>query len=128
MTDQWQPHRDSSAQNNAAWRAAQQWRERVNQTRPSQSVSGLRLIGTWLLFGAMLIIGTLLGLFFLLIGWAMLPFLRHRMKKRAEAFRAQQAQYAGGNFTASERTSTGETSSPRHRQVLEGQYTTKPRH
>ena len=85
---------DNRQNDNAAWRAAQQWRERVQQTRPHQGTGGLRLLFTWLLFGVMLIIGTLLGLFFLVIGWAMLPLLRHRMKKRAEQVRASQAQYA----------------------------------
>ncbi|GAB2792950.1 hypothetical protein GCM10027040_18960 [Halomonas shantousis] len=124
MTDQWQRHRDGSPQGNAAWHAAQQWRERVHQTRPSQGMSGLRLIATWLLFGTMLIVGTLFGLFFLLIGWAMLPFLRHRMKKRAEAFRARQAQYAGGSFDEAGRARQGEPSS-HPTEVLEGHYTVK---
>ena len=103
---------------NAAWRAAQQWRERVQQTRPSQGAGGLRLLFTWLLFGVMLIVGTLLGLFFLIVGWAMLPFLRHRMKKRAEQFRASRAQYAGGSADPD----GGNHSAGRAQQVLDGEY------
>lgn len=109
---------DNRQNDNAAWRAAQQWRERVQQTRPNQGAGGLRLLFTWLLFGAMLIIGTLLGLFFLVIGWAMLPFLRHRMKKRAEQVRASQAQYAGGSADHD-----GDASAPgRSQRVLDGEY------
>ncbi|MEC8917887.1 MAG: hypothetical protein VX796_09750 [Pseudomonadota bacterium] len=104
---------------NAAWRAAQQWRERVQQTRPSQGAGGLRLLFTWLLFGVMLIVGTLLGLFFLVVGWAMLPFLRHRMKKRAEQFRASRAQYAGGS---ADPDGGSAHSAGRAQQVLDGEY------
>ncbi|MCE3026543.1 hypothetical protein [Salinicola sp. DM10] len=111
MTD----HRQQ--QQNAAWRAAQQWRERVDRTRPSQGASGLRMLFTWLIFGIVLFVGTLLGLFFLLVGWAMLPFLRHRMKKRAEQVRASRAQYAGGS--ADHADPGGE---PRSQRVLEGEY------
>ncbi|WP_110666581.1 hypothetical protein [Salinicola halophilus] len=99
---------------NAAWQAAERWRERVNQTRPHRQMSGLRLVFTWLLFGAVLILGTLLGLFFLVVGWAMLPFLRHRMKKRAEQMRASQASYAGGSADTHE--------APHSQRVLDGEY------
>ncbi|MBD3896731.1 hypothetical protein IEI94_12800 [Halomonas sp. ML-15] len=96
---------------NPAWQAAQQWRERTRQGRPS----GLRLFFTWLLFGTLMIVGTVIGLFFLLIGWAMLPFMRHRMKKRMERMRAEQAEDIGGG------------QGPRHhsQQVLEGDYVVK---
>ncbi|WP_139312448.1 hypothetical protein, partial [Chromohalobacter japonicus] len=83
--------------------------------------SGLKLLATWLLFGAMMIVGTLLGLFFLIIGWAMLPFLRHRMKKRAEAFRADHARPAGGN--GAQDASAQDTTHAS--QVLEGDYHVK---
>lgn len=109
---------DSRQHDNAAWRAAQQWRQRAQQTRPSQGTSGLRLVFTWLLFGAMLVIGTLLGLFFLVIGWAMLPFLRHRMKKRAEQVRASQARYAGGSADHA----TDSESAGHSQRVLDGEY------
>ncbi|WP_110649937.1 hypothetical protein [Salinicola peritrichatus] len=103
---------------NAAWRAAQQWRERVRQNRPHQGAGGLRLLLTWLLFGVMLVLGTLLGLFFLIIGWAMLPFLRHRMKKHAEQVRASQAQYAGGAADGTRNSASRE----RSQRVLDGEY------
>ncbi|PAU75208.1 hypothetical protein [Halomonas salipaludis] len=96
---------------NPAWQAAQQWRERARQGRPS----GLRLFFTWLLFGTLMIVGTVIGLFFLLIGWAMLPFLRHRMKKRMERMRAEQAQDIG----------SGQGNRHHHQQVLEGDYEIK---
>ncbi|NIC07963.1 hypothetical protein [Billgrantia bachuensis] len=86
---------------NAAWQAAQQWRARANQA-PRGPLGGLKLILTWLLFGLLLIVGTVLGLFFLLLGWAMLPFVRYRMKKRLEQIRAEQAKDAGGSHHYSE--------------------------
>lgn len=82
---------------NAAWQAAQQWRTRASQPHRGP-LSGLKLILTWLLFGVLLIVGTVLGLFFLLLGWAMLPIVRYRMKKRLEQLRAEQAKDAGGGY------------------------------
>lgn len=106
-------------QDNAAWQAARQWQARARQTRPSSPMSGPKLILTWLMFGAMMIVGTLLGLFFLLLGWLMLPLVRQRMKKRAEAFRARQAQDIGGGFHG--RAHRADTDIPQ-RSVLEGDY------
>ncbi|AMD01426.1 hypothetical protein [Halomonas chromatireducens] len=117
MTDPNDPRR------NAAWHAAQQWRARTRQT-PRGPLGGLKLILTWLLFGMLLIIGTVLGLFFLLIGWAMLPIMRYRMKKRLEQMRAEQASDVGTSFHYREthyRTGTG-GDSHREQQVLEGDY------
>ncbi len=113
----------TNRQQNAAWQAAQQWRERTRQARPSpsQGAGGLKLLATWLLFGAMMIVGTLLGLFFLIIGWAMLPFLRHRMKKRAEVFRADHARPAGGDGAQDAPAQDATHAS----QVLEGDYRVK---
>lgn len=108
---------DNRDNGNSAWRAAEQWRARVHQARPQQGAGGLRLVFTWLLFGAVLILGTLLGLFFLIVGWAMLPFMRHRMKKRAEQMRAEQAQYAGGSANHDSNTGPG-----RSQRVLDGEY------
>ncbi len=113
---------------NAAWLAAKQWRERARQARPSRGMSGPRLVLTWLLFGVMMIVGTLLGLVFLLIGWLMLPFLRHRMKKRMERMRAEQAHDLGGTAYRRE-TYTRETrareSRRGERDVLEGDFEVK---
>ncbi|QJQ94567.1 MULTISPECIES: hypothetical protein [Halomonadaceae] len=115
MTDS---RRDSN--NNAAWHVTQQWRERAQRSRPNGGMGGLRLVITWLMFGVLMIVGTLLGLVFLLIGWAMLPILRYRMKKRMERMRAQQAEdisgFRDGFDGASPRT-----------QVLEGDYEVKRR-
>ncbi|MCW4152560.1 hypothetical protein OM427_23880 [Halomonas sp. 18H] len=105
--------------NNAAWRAAQQWQQRARQAKPGGQVSGIKLLFTWLLFGVMMIVGTILGLFFLLIGWAMLPFLRRRMKKRMEQMRADQAQDVGGATYHEARS--GQERTQQH-QVLEGDY------
>jgi hypothetical protein len=116
MTDQ-----RNDRQYNAAWQAARQWQERARQARPSRTMSGPRLFLTWLMFGAMMIVGTLLGLFFLLVGWLMLPLVRHRMKKQVEAFRAQQAQdIGGGSYRRHERP----FDTPR--QMLEGDYEVRP--
>ncbi|MBB3139585.1 hypothetical protein [Halomonas organivorans] len=122
---------------NAAWLAAEQWRERARRARPTRGMSGPRMILTWLLFGAMMIVGTLIGLVFLLIGWLMLPFLRHRMKKRMERMRADQAQDVGGGTSYREthyqethyRQSRGrdERTGKRERDVLEGDYEVKDR-
>ncbi|MGR4070052.1 hypothetical protein [Billgrantia sp. C5P2] len=110
---------------NAAWQAAQQWRTRANQA-PRGPLGGLKLILTWLLFGLLLIVGTVLGLFFLLLGWAMLPIVRYRMKKRLEQIRAEQAKDAGSGYHYSE-TRYRETHhrgrpSPGEHELLEGDY------
>lgn len=110
---------------NAAWQAARQWQQRAKYARPSTSMSGPKLILTWLLFGVMMVIGTLLGLFFLLVGWLMLPFLRHRMKKRAETFRAQQARDVGGDFDSQAQGRTQSHNSAQRQTVLEGDYEIK---
>lgn len=115
---------------NAAWRAAQQWQQRARQTRPSGPLGGLKLLFTWLLFGAMMIVAMVLGLFFLLVGWAMMPFLRHRMKKRMEQMRADRAEDVGGSThyretvyrETSYRESRRDPGRPREQQVLEGDY------
>ncbi|MEQ6888405.1 hypothetical protein ABE957_06945 [Halomonas sp. CS7] len=121
--------------NNAAWRAAQQWQQRARQTRAGSPLGGLKLLLIWLLFGTMMIIAMVLGLFFLLVGWAMMPFLRHRMRKRMEQMRADQAEDVGGGVHYSEtvyrETGYRETRSRQSRrgdsrtheqQVLEGDY------
>ncbi|MCK2183930.1 hypothetical protein [Halomonas getboli] len=122
MTD-----RRQGQDHNAAWQAAQQWRERARQARPTQGMSGPRLVLTWLLFGAMMIVGTLLGLVFLLAGWLMLPFLRHRMKKRMEQMRAEQAQDVGGGARREAPSREREARQGRgaEHQVLEGDYEVK---
>lgn len=129
------PNSNRDPRQNAAWQAAQQWRERARQTRPSGLAGSLKLLLTWLLFGVMMIVAMVLGLFLLLIGWAMLPFLRHRMKKRMEQMRADQAQGVGGGVHYRE-THYRETRrngdayrerSYRDQQVLEGDYEVKPK-
>ena len=118
MTEQRNRHQD-----NAAWQAARHWQERARQARPAARMSGPKMVLTWLLFGAMMIVGTVLGLFFLLVGWLMLPLLRHRMKKRAEAFRAQHAHDIGGGFHSND---AQRRNGNLHRQdVLEGDYEVK---
>ncbi len=113
-------HRHTGAgQDNAAWQAARAWQERARHARPSASISGPRLFFTWLMFGVLMLVGTVLGLFFLLVGWLMLPLVRHRMKKQAEAFRASHAQNIGGGSGAAHQHSA---TRPGRQQVLEGDY------
>lgn len=105
-------------QRNAAWQAANQWRARATQTQPSGLLGSFKLLLTWLAFGALMIVGVVLGLFFLLIGWAMMPFVRHKMKKRMEQMRAEQAHDIGGGYKGSQPP-------PNHYDALEGSYEVK---
>lgn len=119
---------EQDRQRNAAWQAARQWKERAQRARPRQGMSGPRLVLTWLLFGVLMIVGTLLGLFFLLVGWAMLPFLRHRMKKRMAKMRAEQAEDIGGSYHYQEsryRASRSDGGRLEEHEVLEGEYREK---
>ncbi|WP_444679224.1 hypothetical protein [Halomonas sp. E19] len=106
---------------NAAWQAAQQWRARASQS-PRGPLGGLKLILTWLLFGVLLIVGTVLGLFFLLLGWAMLPIVRYRMKKRLEQLRAEQAREAGNGYYARETRYRETRYGNGEHELLEGDY------
>lgn len=107
-----------AGRDNAAWQAARSWQARARRARPSATMSGPRLLFTWLMFGVLMLVGSVLGLFFLLVGWLMLPVVRHRMKKRAEAFRARHARNIGGSGTP-DRDGAARTD---RRQVLEGDY------
>lgn len=111
---------DNDPRRNAAWQAAQQWRARAHQTSRGP-LGGLKLIVTWLLFGLLLIVGTVLGLFFLLLGWAMLPIVRYRMKKRLEQVRAEQAKDAGEGYHYRE-TYYRERRHRGEHELLEGDY------
>lgn len=108
-------------QRNAAWQAANQWRAKATQARPSGFLGSLKLLFTWLAFGILLIVGVVLGLFFLLIGWAMMPFLRHKMKKRMAQMRAEQAHDIGGGYAGARQPS-------HHHDALEGSYEVKDDH
>ncbi|MCH4564850.1 hypothetical protein MKP05_17270 [Halomonas sp. EGI 63088] len=113
---------------NAAWQAARQWRERARQTRTGGPLDGLKLLLTWLLFGVMMIVAMVLGLLFLLLGWAMLPILRYRLKKRMERMRAEQAEDVGTGFHYREtryREHRSDGGSYREQRVLEGDYEIK---
>lgn len=114
-------------QRNAAWQAANQWRARAAQTQPNGLAGSLKLLFTWLAFGALMIVGVVLGLFFLLIGWAMMPFVRHKMKKRMEQLRAQQAQDIGGGYSQQGHASPQASPHrrPDHQDALEGSYEVK---
>ncbi len=100
---------------NPAWQAARQWQARARQTRPQGLLGTLKLLLIWLLFGVMMVVALVLGLVFLLLGWALMPLLRYRLKKRMEQMRADQAEDVGGDY----REPQG-----RH-ETLEGHYEVK---
>lgn len=117
MTEHHETLHTRSRRHNAAWQAARDWQQRAHRARPSSATGGLRLVVTWLLFGALMVLGSLLGLFLLVAGWLMMPLIRHRLKKQAAAYRAGHARDIGGN-TDSRQDAEGGGS---HR-VLEGDY------
>lgn len=97
---------------NAAWRMAEQMKARA-QAGSARKPGGLKLLGAWMVFGLLLMVGSVLALFFVLLGWAMMPLVRHRMKKQARRH---------GH------TWQGETASrTAHHQVLEGEYEIHPK-
>ena len=113
---------------NPAWQAARQWQARARQARPQGLLGTLKLLLIWLLFGAIMIVAMVLGLFFLLLGWALMPLLRYRLKKRMEKMRADQAEDIGSGFHYREtryRETRGADGSYREQQVLEGDYVVK---
>ncbi|MGJ7460552.1 hypothetical protein ACR80S_05445 [Halomonas sp. MA07-2] len=135
MNDSRGPQRDPrrDPQDNPAWRAAQAWQQRARQTQGSGLLGGLKMLLAWLLFGAMMIVALVLGLFFLLLGWALMPLLRYRLKKRMEQMRADQAEDVGSGSHAQQahyrETRYRETHSAdgryREQQVLEGDFEVK---
>lgn len=130
------PHEDS--RHTIVWRTAKQWRQRARHARAGGVLGGLQMLLAWLLFGILTIITMTLGLFFLLLGWAMLPLMRYRMKKRMERMRADQAADAGGSFHhsghhsghhggASHRETGNHEAGGREPHVLEGDFEVKER-
>ncbi|MEQ6918774.1 hypothetical protein [Halomonas aquatica] len=80
---------------------------------------------TWLLVGVMMIVVMVLGLFFVLLGGALLPILRYRMKKHMEAMRADRAEDIGSSVHYREtpyRETRQGSSTHRKQRVLEGDY------
>ncbi|GHC27961.1 hypothetical protein GCM10010082_21500 [Kushneria pakistanensis] len=68
---------------NAAWRMAEQMKARAQAAQSSRQPGALKMLGAWMIFGILLMLGSVLALFFILLGWAMMPLVRHRMKKQA---------------------------------------------
>ncbi|WP_328731128.1 hypothetical protein [Vreelandella azerica] len=64
-----------------------------------------------------MLVAVLLGLVFMLVGWAMMPFLRRKMNKRMDEIRAQQAQDIGSGSAHRESRASQHT--------LEGHYEVK---
>ncbi|WP_163558470.1 hypothetical protein [Halomonas sp. NO4] len=113
---------------NPAWQAAREWQQRARQSQSSGLLGSLKMLLAWLLFGALMIVALVLGLVFMLLGWALMPLLRHRLKKRMEQMRADQAQDVGGGFHYREthyRESRSAQGTQREQQVLEGNYEVK---
>lgn len=69
---------------NAAWRMAEEMKARARAAQPSRQPGALKMLGAWMIFGILLMLGSVLALFFIVLGWAMMPLVRHRMKKHAE--------------------------------------------
>ncbi len=108
---------DQYDRRNAAWRAAQQWRERAQS---SSRWRGPKLFLAWIVFGLMMLIGLVIALVFLLVGWLAMPLLRRRFRKRTEQMRAQAEQAA--------RRASGQ--GPRaggKGNVIEGDYSVEPK-
>lgn len=108
---------DQYDRRNAAWRAAQQWRERAQS---SSRWRGPKLFLAWIVFGLMMLIGLVIALVFLLVGWLAMPLLRRRFRKRTEQMRAQAEQAA--------RRASGQ--GPRaggQGNVIEGDYSVEPK-
>ncbi len=127
MPDSQGPHRDP--RQNPAWRAAQTWQQRARQSQGGGLLDSLKMLLAWLLFGTLMIVAMVFGLIFLLLGWALMPLLRHRLKKRMEQMRAEQAESVdGGSFhyreTRYRETYASRDSHNKH-QVLEGDYEVK---
>ncbi|MDN3521974.1 hypothetical protein [Halomonas ramblicola] len=122
MPDSRGPHQDP--RHNAAWQAARQWQQRARQPQGGGLLGSLKMLLAWLLFGTLMIVALVFGLVFLLLGWALMPLLRYRLKKRMEQMRADQAQDVGGGYHHREPPSPGGTG--RDQRVLEGDYEIKP--
>ncbi|MBE0488358.1 MAG: hypothetical protein IBX53_04715 [Halomonas sp.] len=124
---------DQDPRHNVAWRTAQAWQQRARQTNAGGLLGSLKMLLAWLLFGAMMIVAMALGLFFLLLGWALMPLLRYRLNKRMEKMRANQAEDVGnGSYTQQAhfhqtryRETQGADGRYREQQVLEGDYEVK---
>jgi len=82
---------DQYDRRNAAWRAAQQWREKAQS---SSRWRGPKLFLAWVVFGLLMLVGLVIALVFLLVGWLAMPLLRRRFRKRTEQMRAQAEQAA----------------------------------
>ena len=110
---------------NVAWRTAQQWQQRARQPNAGGLLGSLKMLLAWLLFGTMMIVAMVLGLLFLLLGWALMPLLRYRLKKRMEKMRADQAEDAGSGFHYRETRYRESRGGDHAQRVLEGDYEVK---
>ncbi|MFW6345667.1 MAG: hypothetical protein ACOC0M_04985 [Halomonas sp.] len=123
MPDSRGPRRDP--RQNAAWRAAQEWQQRARQRQGGGLLDSLKMLAAWLLFGTLMIVAMVFGLIFLLLGWALMPLLRHRLRKRMEQMRAEQAEDVGGGYHYREsryREAHDASGTRREQRVLEGDY------
>lgn len=114
---------DQHNRRNAAWRAAQDWRQRAQSTSRWR---GPKLFLAWLVFGVLMVMGLIIALVFLLIGWIAMPFLRHRLRKRTDHMRAQ-AQ-AAADRAAGRTSRSGSRGDNRGGNVIEGDYSVEDKH
>ena len=107
---------DQYDRRNAAWRAAQQWREKAQS---SARWRGPKPFFAWGVFGLLMLVGLVIALVFLLVGWLAMPLLRRRFHKRTEQMRAQAEQAA--------RRASGQGPGRDHSgNVIEGDYSVEP--
>lgn len=107
---------------NAAWRLASHWQQRAQKARPAGHLRGVKLALAWVLGCAVLLVATLLGVLFSLVGLLMLPLVRHRMKKRMEQARADHAEDIGPGWQKSQQQNPHQAHAT---DILEGQYEVK---
>lgn len=64
----------------AGWWTRQNLRERLQSRK---NLTGIKLALAWFVLGALMLIGFVVGLVFLLLGWILMPLLRYGWVKRA---------------------------------------------
>lgn len=80
-------------QHNTLWNQARQWQANAGNQRPSNGLSGLKLVAAWLIGGVVMIFSLFAALVMMVLGIIMLPFIRRRIKKAHER---DAAAHAGG--------------------------------
>ncbi|GED42749.1 hypothetical protein FBG13_11345 [Cobetia marina] len=112
-------------QHNTLWNQARQWQANAGNQRPSQGLSGLKLVAAWLIGGVVMIFSLFAALIMMVLGIIMLPFIRRRMKKRMSEMqqRMQEAQDKANGRQNYSRDATREDGSSTA--TLDGEYQVK---